>query len=133
MNRKSKTVWAGLVVLVACAAVSLAADRDGWRMLGSRKVTDRVDRDVIPVGAREGEFSAVQLRVQGVAVQFRSMTIHFVNGKRQEVELRDVIPAGGQSRVVDLVGDDRHIRSVEFLYDSQSLGRRGTVRLWGRR
>lgn len=131
MKRSLVAALAAAVALVA-VAVAHAAD-DPWKLLGTRKVTDRVDRDFVEVGARRGEFTAVQIRVQGVAVQFREVTIHFVNGKRQTVELRDVIPAGGQSRVVDLVGDDRHIRSVELVYDSQSRGRRGTVRVWGRR
>jgi len=66
-------------------------------------------------------------------VQFRSMTIHFANGERQEVELRSVIPAGGQSRVIDVEGHDRVIRRVEFTYDSQSVrGRQAVVRLFGR-
>lgn len=131
MKRSLATVVAALVV--ALAAVAAFAADDPWKLLGTRKVTDRVDRDVVPVGEREGEFSAVQIRVRGVAVQFREVTIHFANGKRQRVELREVIPAGGQSRVIDLAGDDRHIRSVELVYDSQSRGRRGTVRIWGRR
>jgi len=131
MKLTSKSVWTATAVGLALATAALAAD--DWKLLGTRKVTDRVERDIFPVGARAGEYTAVQVRVQGVAVQFRSLTVHFVNGKRQEVELRDVIPAGGQSRVVDLVGDDRHIRSVELVYDSQSLGKRATVRVWGRR
>lgn len=131
MKRSLVAALAAAVALVA-VAVAPAAD-DSWKLLGTRKVTDRVERDFVDVGARRGEFTAVQIRVQGVAVQFREVTIHFVNGKRQTVELRDVIPAGGQSRVLDLAGDDRHIRAVELVYDSQSHGRRGTVKVWGRR
>jgi hypothetical protein len=131
MKRSLVAAMAAAVLLVAVAAAQ-AAD-DPWKLLGTRKVTDRVERDMVDVGVRRGEFTAVQIRVEKVAVQFREVTIHFVNGKRQTVALRDVIPAGGQSRVIDLAGADRHIRAVELVYDSQSLGRRGTVRVWGRR
>jgi hypothetical protein len=131
MKRSLVAAMAAAVLLVAVAAAQ-AAD-DPWKLLGTRKVSDRVERDMVDVGVRRGEFTAVQIRVEKVAVQFREVTIHFVNGKRQTVALRDVIPAGGQSRVIDLAGADRHIRAVELVYDSQSLGRRGTVRVWGRR
>jgi hypothetical protein len=49
--------------------------------------------------------------------------------------LRDVIRAGGESRVIDLRGDARDITRIEFWYDAQTLGRgRGArVEVWGRR
>ncbi len=120
-----------LTVVAGSLAPALAADR--WDLLGSRRVTDRVDHDEIVITAKEGTFTALQLRVKGVAVQFRSMTIHFANDEKQEVELKNVIPAGGQSRVIDVVGAERIIRRVSFVYDSQSVrGRRAYVRLYGR-
>jgi len=130
--KRSTLATLTLALLVVAATATALAD-DVWKHLGTRRVTDRVERDVIEVGADEGSFTALQIRVGRTAIQFRSVTVHFVNGKRQEIELRRVIPAGGQSRVIDLVGEDRRIRSVEFRYDAQSLGRRGTVRLFGRR
>jgi len=45
--------------------------------------------------------------------------IHFGDGETQDVELRNVIPAGGESRVIDVEGRDRAIRSIEFRYDAQ--------------
>jgi len=109
-----------------------AAAGPRWELLGARNVTDRLDHDTIPVTKAEGTFRALQLRVIGRAVQFRDMKIHFANGDTQDVALRQVIPAGGESRVIDVEGHDRAIRSVEFWYDAQSRGRRATVRLYGK-
>ena len=109
-----------------------ARRRDRWEFLGQRSVTDRVDHDVIAVTAAKGTFRALQLRVKGRAVQFRDVKIHFADGQDQDVELRHVIPAGGQSRVIDVNGRDRVVRSVEFWYDAQSiLGKRAEVELYG--
>jgi len=47
-------------------------------------------------------------------------------------QLRNPIPAGGESRVIDLQGGDRVIRSVEFWYDARSRGRQAIVRALGR-
>ncbi|HEX7186081.1 MAG TPA: hypothetical protein VF756_29920 [Thermoanaerobaculia bacterium] len=106
----------------------------GWELLGARTVTDGADHDTIAVTASKGTFRSLQIHVEGRAVQFRDMKIHFANGDVQNVELRNVIPAGGESRVIDVEGrGDRAIRSVEFWYDAQSLGgKKATVKLYGK-
>jgi hypothetical protein len=129
---------AAAVVLVALAATLLpaaafAARPGRWELIGARAVSDRVETDSIAVTRAKGTFTALQFRVERRAVQFRSMKIHFANGDTQDVELRDVVPAGGHSRVIDVQGGDRIVRSVEFRYDAQSLsGRPATIKLFGR-
>ena len=62
------------------------------------------------------------------------MTVHFGNGGKQEVAMRNTIPAGGETRAIDLEGDDRVINRVEFWYDANTFrGRRAQVRLLGLR
>lgn len=101
--------------------------------LAGRWCRDQLDHDTIPVTRAQGTFKAVRLAVKGHAVQFRSMKIHFSNGDVQDVELRDVIRIGGKSRVIDVDGFDRGIKSIEFVYDSQALaGGKANVRLFGR-
>ena len=106
----------------------------GWELLGVRTVTDRADHDVIAVSAAKGTFRRLQVQVESRPVQFRDMKIHFANGETQNVELRDVIPAGGESRIIDVEGPgDRVIRSIEFHYDAQSLlGKRAVVKVYGK-
>ena len=66
-------------------------------------------------------------------MQFREVKIHFGSGDSQNVELRRVIPAGGESRLIDIEGrGDRVIRSIEFLYDAQSLGGKAKVKVWAK-
>ena len=125
-------VGLGILLLVAAQAGIAAAQ---WVTLGHRVVNDRLDHDAIAVGGGRGDFTAIKLKVAHSAVHFRSVKIHFANGGTDDVELRVVIPAGGESRVIDVSGDDRVIRSVEFWYEAESLrkGERATVRLLGRR
>ncbi|MGH7562704.1 MAG: hypothetical protein ACRENB_16980 [Gemmatimonadales bacterium] len=71
--------------------------------------------------------------MQRAPVDFHRVTVHFASGGNQQVELRNTIPAGGESRAIDLRGGDRVIRSVEFWYDARTIrGRRAVVRLFGR-
>lgn len=105
----------------------------GWEVLGTKTVSDRADHDTLVVTRRQGTFRRVKVKVFDRNVEFREMTIHFASGEDQEVALRRVIPAGGESRVIDLQGGDRVIRSIEFRYDAQSLGgRTARVRVLGK-
>ena len=132
---RSKIAFLTLALLFLLQAVlpsdALAKRRDRWEMLGTRTVTDRVDHDTIAAG-RQGTFRALKIRVEGRAVQFRDVKIHFANGDKQDVALRNVIPAGGESRVIDIEGRDRAVRNIDVWYDTQSLaGRRAVVKVYG--
>ena len=128
-----KTLLVTSVLVLVLATVGSASAARLWVHLGDRSVTDRVDHDVIVVTGDRGTFTALRLAVRKRAVQFHRVRVVFGNGEVQELELRQVIPAGGESRVIDLAGGSRVIRRVELWYDAQSLGGRAVVRLAGRR
>jgi hypothetical protein len=134
MHRSTRNSLSLMALALLLLAGPLAAGKlQGWELLGERQVTDGLDHDVIQVTAAKGPFKSLQVRVRGHAVQFRDMQIHFGDGSVQNVELRNVIPAGGESRVIDIDGKDRVIRSVEFTYDAQThRGKKALVRLFGR-
>ena len=124
--RKSAAVFLVLSLLSAGAYA-----RPGrWEFLGERIVTDRLDHDVITVTSLRGDFRAIKLAVRGRSVDFHRVVIHFGNGDTREIELRRTIPAGSESRVIDLPGEDRVIQKVSFWYDARSLGGKATVRLF---
>jgi hypothetical protein len=124
---------AALVLSLLSATFVAAAGGSPWVRLGNTTVNDKVDRDTIAVTARRGDFKAIQLRVFERDVQFREVVIRFGNGSLQNVGLRNVIQAGGHSRVIDIDGADRVIRAIELVYDAQSLGgKRARVEVWGR-
>lgn len=123
-----------LVVLAALACAPRAPGRLGpeWVLLGQRQVTDRIDHDVIPVTAARGRFRRIKLTVRRASVDFYHVVVHYGNGSNEELELRHTIPAGGESRVIDLAGGDRVIQSIEFVYDANTLRRyRAVVRVYG--
>lgn len=105
--------------------------RGGWELLGEKVVTDRLDRDVVVVTAAEGRFRAIRIEVRDRPVQFHKVVVNFGDGTSREIELRRVIRAGGQSRRIDLPGAARVIRSIEFVYDAQSLGGSARVLVFG--
>src|SRR6185295_12196506 len=118
-------IVAGAVLLAAVSVFAQGRRGPDWALLGVRTVTDRADHDVVPVTAKRGEFRAIRLDVMLHAVDFHRVVVHFGNGDDQKVELRATIPAGGSSRVIDLDGADRVIKSIEFWYDAATIGRGG--------
>jgi len=130
MNRRL-AVLAFAAVMVS-VATSASAQR-GWTMLGQRAVTDRADHDVIAVTSERGTFKQIKLSVQRASVDFRRVVVHFGNGDKQELEMKNTIRAGGETRAIDIDGTDRVIKSVEFWYDANTRrGRQATVRLLGK-
>ena len=131
---------AGLVFALSIAAglpfsEIASAQNDGeWVLLGTKNVTDRVDHDVVAVTGTEGEFRRIKIEVARAPVNFRRVVVHFRNGGDQEVELRENVRAGRGTRAIDLRAGDRVIRSIEFWYEANTIGRRGaTVRVLGMR
>jgi len=130
------TVVLAMIGLVVATSASLQAQRArDWALLGERTVTDRGDHDTVVVSGVRGTFTAVKFEVQRHAVDFQRVVIHFGNGDDQKLELRDTIRAGGETRVIDIEGANRVIRSIDFWYDANTIGRggRAVVRALGRR
>ena len=133
--QRRRTILAVLFIMVSAAwTVEAQRGRPQWVPLGSRTVTDKADHDTITVTGAKGTFTAVKFEVRQHAVDFHRVVIHFANGGDQNVELRNTIRAGGESRVIDIDGTDRVIRSIDFWYDAKTLGRggRAVVRVLGR-
>jgi hypothetical protein len=104
-----------------------------WTYLGQANVDGRADHDRISVGRWHGRFQRIQIRVDRAPIQFYRVVVHYANGRSEEVDIRQRIPSGGQTRAIDLRGDDRNIDSVEFLYSRGGwrYGRTPRVRLYG--
>jgi len=111
---------------------SIAAQ--GWVVLGSAKVNGSVDHDEIWVTGYEGNFKAVKLAVENEGIQFDKVVLHFGNGSKEELNIRKLIPAGGETRVLDLKGDKRVIKKVDFFYESNAAtSTKAKVVLYGKR
>jgi hypothetical protein len=105
-----------------------------WEDLGSKEVTDRAESDVFHLST-EGQFRSLRFRVTRAPVRFYRMEVTYGNGQKDTIEIRSLVRAGRSSRVIDLQGRDRFLRSVKFWYEAASVGRgrRATVTLFGRK
>jgi hypothetical protein len=127
-----------LLLLMSAGQAALAqrpqfGPRPQWVLLGQTTVDGQRDRDRISIGRAEGRFRSIQLRVTGGPVEFYRVVVNFANGGSEEVEVRENIRPGGQTRAIDLKGTDRTINSVDFLYGKGTWrpGIRPKVTLYG--
>ena len=90
-----------------------------WVTLGCRDVNWAVDRDVIRVDRRDGRFTAIRLRVAGNDVRMLDLKVIYGNGAPDDLPVKAVIRAGGQSGPLDLKGRDRAIDRIQMIYEAR--------------
>jgi hypothetical protein len=130
---RSRNILTGFVALLLLIGSSSTLAQKEWNHLGDKHVDGNSDHDKISLGSSEGWFRQLQIRVDDAPVNFKRVVVHFGNGSDEELQFRDVIPAGGSTRALDLRGRRRIIKSVEFWYEKANWGsNRPTVRLYGR-
>ena len=57
-----------------------AESRADWNKLGERWVDGTHDRDVIPVGARDGAYRRIMIVVENSALEMNDVVVHFGDG-----------------------------------------------------
>ena len=114
-----------LILFAAAPARALADDKDvdkDWKILGDAKVDKRGEADEIKVGSDEGVFKQIKFEVRGADVEFKKVTVVYSNDESEEVQVRDKIKRGEQSRPIDLKGRNRSIKKVLLAYKTVSDG-----------
>jgi hypothetical protein len=103
-----------------------------WEKLGERTVEARLDKDIVPVGRDDGLFSAIQIKVENSALVLYELKVVFGNGETFEPKLQLVFNKDTSSRVIDLPGDKRVIKRIEFKYRDLPGGGKARVEVWGK-
>ncbi|MFP3920409.1 MAG: hypothetical protein ACLFPA_06980 [Dichotomicrobium sp.] len=117
-----------------------AERRGGFRDLGPRwtrfsieRAGGRREREVIPLTRRDGRFDAVLLRVRQSPVRIRRLRVVFGNGRRQDLDLPNVIRRGQETGPLKLRGRrGRFIRRIVLVYRDAGDRRRARIEVWGR-
>ncbi len=99
-------------------------DRGEWRSLGSRTVSFRAEQDVIS-GLGDGRFRRIRIDVKSGDLEMFNVRITFGDGQTFSPATRLYFGDDTRSRIIDLPGESRVIRTVEFSYKSVRGGREG--------
>jgi len=131
-----KAIIRGLTVvsfILLAAFTASAAQSDRWESLGQREVDFKNDHDQIDVGRSEGRFKQLEFRVKNAPIEVSNMIVTFANDKTFKPKLRHKFTKGSGSQIIDLPGERRAIKRVDFSY--KSINRRegkGTVQVFAR-
>jgi hypothetical protein len=133
-----RAVVLGILLCVAAGFAAASGGRDpllprGAVRLGVRTVDFRLDLDTFPVSAARGTFRRLYLRVTGNDLAIERIVVQYSSGADEEVAVRHEFREGSRSRVVDLAGGRRSIRSIRILYRTIGGLREGkaTVAIYG--
>ena len=110
-------------------------DQNGWTMLGEQKVSGgrRGDKDRITVGRDEGKFRQLTVVVLDSDIELYDFKVKFGRGPVFDPQIKSaVFREGTRTRVIDLPGDKRVIKTIDFAYRNLPGGGNARVQVWGK-
>src|SRR4030095_15263041 len=122
-----------LVIRVTACMAGAAQAPGRWELLGQREVDFKNDHDQIDVGRSEGRFKQLEVRVKNAPTEVSNMIVTLENDTTFKPNWRYKFTEKSASRIIDLPGEHRTIKRIDFNY--KSINRRegkGTVEVRGR-
>jgi hypothetical protein len=107
--------------------------RGTWKILGTTHAKHTADHDAIIIKGPYDYFRKLKFKVTDAPLNMHRMIVRYDDGGLPEnIDIRHNIPQGGESRIIDLRGGKRKLKSVEFWYDTKGLLRgKADVTLFG--
>jgi hypothetical protein len=78
-------------------------------------------------------YDRLYLRVTGNAINVVDLRVTYGNGQVDDIPVRALIAAGGNTRVIDLRGGDRFISTIRMTYTHPPGGGAAVVQVYGQR
>ena len=141
--KRLRTMLAAVAVIVPLAwgasahAQKVVQPKGGspgtWRLIGRVQAGHTADHDVIIVQGPYDNFRRIKFKVTDAPLNMQRMVVTYDNGVPDKIDVRQNIPQGGESRVIDLRGaGKRSLRKIEFWYDTKGfLKGKADVTLFG--
>lgn len=104
----------------------------GWTKLGERSLDADGTHDSVRSGIDAGRFSSVRFVLEHGKVEIANVVLTFGDGTTLTIPSRLTFGKGTLSRAIDLPGDARVIRAVEFKYSAVTPGRAAQIEVWAR-
>jgi hypothetical protein len=104
-----------------------------WRLIGQTHADHAADHDTVVVKGPYDNFRKVKFKVTDAPLNMQHMVVTYDNGAPENIDIRQNIPKGGESRAIDLRGvGKRSLRRIDFWYDTKGfLNGKADVTLFG--
>ena len=99
-----------------------AGDPGEWRLIGQVHASHKADHDGLIVKGPFDNFRKIKFKVTDAPLNMQRMVVTYDNGAPDNIEIRQNIPQGGESRVIDLRGvGKRSLQRIDFWYDTKGF------------
>lgn len=92
-----------------------------WRVLGTVHAKHTADHDALSVPGPHDYYRKIKFKVTDSPVNIQRLVVRYDDGAPENINTRVEIPKGGESRVIDLHGGKRKLKSIEFWYDTKGF------------
>lgn len=122
------------LLFIGSSFSSLDKDISRWTKLGTKKVSYMLDKDVIHVGVKDGNFRSLKILVTGGSLHMHRMVVEYMNGSKEQIGLKHNFGPRQTSRIIDLAGGKRVIKDITFWYDTKNKSsKKAKVHVFGKR
>jgi hypothetical protein len=90
-----------------------------WVKLGQLSASKEAEHDRLTVTGHNDDFRKLKFRVSNAPLNMHRVIVTFDSGAPQQLEVKESIPKGGETREIDLNGGKRSLRTIEFWYDTR--------------
>ena len=130
------TLFISLVIIsFSCGSTrnSIAVE-EGWELLGETKAGFIRETDVINVNSRN-QFTAIRFKVEGAEIKLSELGVFFESGDKLSPAVDETIPAGKESRLIELAADGRTITKIELKYRTigSIIKKKANILVFGKR
>lgn len=92
-----------------------------WRLLGSVMANHTADHNIIYITGMHDYFRKLKFKVTHSPINMHRMIVRYDDGAPENIDTRLEIPKGGESRLIDLRGGKRKLKSIEFWFDTKGI------------
>lgn len=112
---------------------SIESRQTVWDKIGQTTMQPN-DNGVGTVNTNAGKpVHSIKVKVISGGVNLHKCEIYFSDGSKKEVELRNDVPAGSESREINLNDTLRRVSKVILWYDTRSYKKPADLELWGKK
>ncbi len=123
------------VIFVSCGSTRNSVSvEEGWELLGETKAGFIRETDVINVSSKN-QFTAIRFKVENAEIKLSDLDVYFENGDKLSPALDVNIPAGQESRLIELTSEGRGISKIEFKYRTigSIIKKKANILIFGKR
>jgi len=116
------------------ASASTSSLQTSWGKIG-QGTAQPTNNGVSTLNAINGKpVHAIKLKVISGGVNLHRCEVWFSDGSKKDIEMRNDVPAGSESREIRLSDQMQAVSKIVFWYDTRNYGnQKAEIELWGKR